>query len=422
MYLPWSVFIETLEKLQIHELSEGSLRSLSNPASFWDDTECYRTFFDLLKNHDAILTISATLKLARPKSSTDKRDKVYGLYGILNQKQIPGLPEVDYSRTVQDVYTEIATAAIRVEKSLDVLYQVCLQPAIPGLPSWVPDWSNTAFFRPIRVQGYRAAGPSPALYSFDGQQLLVSGVLIDEVCQVATSTSVAMGNFRRGWEARTDSAETSKRLAGVTQLVPTLQSWVQLSRTIKSYPTAPSPTEAFYNIIIQNSILSDTRPPDVSFWLGALERWTQIITATMPGNAINLETMQEEIRHKPEYAATLNDYARRFGCSTDIKTWPDALKIRLFLRLNSPDVALLQHEIFLNSYHKTFFTTRDGYMGTCPRWAGPGDCVALIAGLDVPFIVRRVEQHFRLIGPAYVEGIMNGERWNEEQTTNFTLV
>ena len=231
-----------------------------------------------------------------------------------------------------------------------------------------------------------------------------------------------MGNFRRGWEARTDAAETSKRLAGVSQLVPTLQSWIQLSQTIKTYPTATSPADAFYNIIIQNSILNDTWPPDVSSWRSALDRWTQIVTAATPGSTTDLEAMHEEIRHKPEYAATLADYARRFGCSMDLQAWPDALKIRFFLRLYSPDVALLQHEIFLNSYHKTFFTTRDGYMGTCPRWTGPGDCVVLIAGLDVPFVVRRIGQCFRLIGPAFVEGMMGGERWDEEQVMGITLI
>jgi hypothetical protein len=118
----------------------------------------------------------------------------------------------------------------------------------------------------------------------------------------------------------------------------------------------------------------------------------------------------------------LKDYAHVFDRGTNIETWPDELKIRLVLRLISPEVAYIQHEFFLNTYHRTFFITRDGYMGICPRWARSSDSVALLAGLNTPFIVREAGEHYSLIGPAYVEGIMLGERWNDNEVRIITLV
>jgi hypothetical protein len=48
--------------------------------------------------------------------------------------------------------------------------------------------------------------------------------------------------------------------------------------------------------------------------------------------------------------------------------------------------------------------------------------VALVAGLEVPFIVRKDGKCFRLIGPAYMHGVMKGERWDEGRLMDITLV
>jgi hypothetical protein len=60
-------------------------------------------------------------------------------------------------------------------------------------------------------------------------------------------------------------------------------------------------------------------------------------------------------------------------------------------------------------------------MGSCPRWIKEGDQVVLISGLRTPFIVREDGENFRLIGPAYIEGFMEGERWDEEKVRSITL-
>jgi hypothetical protein len=91
------------------------------------------------------------------------------------------------------------------------------------------------------------------------------------------------------------------------------------------------------------------------------------------------------------------------------------MKIRLFLKVYSPIVAFIQHEIALYTYNRAFFTTEDGYMGMGPRWAEVGDRITLIAGLATPFIVRRDGSKYRLIGPAKIHGIMESERWDGSQ-------
>jgi hypothetical protein len=39
----------------------------------------------------------------------------------------------------------------------------------------------------------------------------------------------------------------------------------------------------------------------------------------------------------------------------------------------------------------------------------------VLSGSNVPFVLRPVEDHYRLIGPCYVHGIMGGEAWPKDE-------
>jgi hypothetical protein len=420
---PWSMFLETLYMVQVHEHLEERLTSRSNPAAYYEETECYRTISALVHEQDHRTSLSEILKVTRPKLSTKPEDKIYGLYGVFDYIQIQGLPKVDYDRAVNTTYTEMTIATIEIDKSLDILYQVCLPQLVSHLPSWVPDYSNTSYFRAIRIEHSCATGTSIPWYSYTELRLSVRGTIIDEIQDVATSTSITLRSFRRGYNAVQESREAQNRQTGVLMLVRTLQAWVELSRKIRTYPTGVPTREAFYRIITQNGELDPLLQSVNTHSLSdALEAWMSTITANFSDDRTILQELHEKVRVVPEYEATLKDYSRLFGYGSDLDLWPDELKIRFFLRLYSAEVALLQHEIFLNSYHKTFVRTRDGYMGTCPRWVKSGDSIALIQGLKTPFIVRKIDEHYSLIGPAYVEGIMEGERWKESDAEIMGLV
>jgi hypothetical protein len=421
LLLPWRSFIRTLGQLQSHELLRQSSNLTSNPASFYDDIKCYRTLKSYAERSSSNPSISKILGLARPKLTTKPEDKVYGLYGIFDHLQIKNLLKVDYNRPVYETYTEIAMTAIKSEQPLDILYHVCLPQLIPLLPSWVPDWSNATHIRRICIAYSNAAGSSLSSYSFNDRQLSVKGILIDEIDQVATSTSIAMASFRHGYNARMDVRETDKRYNGVIELVRTLQAWIELGSQLRVYPTAMTPLKAWFRVLTQNSLTYDGLPSSLAHSSApdtVLNKWMHIMTTNEP---IELETLHKEVQNKPDYIATITDYAHIFGCGTNLEAWPTELQRRFFLRLARRDVASLQHDIFLNSYHKTLVITKDGYMGTCPRWAEPGDSVVLISGLRTPFVVRKDGQDYRLIGPAYIAGVMNGERWDENQARSFTF-
>jgi hypothetical protein len=107
----------------------------SNPATFISYLKCYTEHEKLREQGgEGWMPIEAALELVRSKNATDPRDKVYGVYGLLIEKT---LPQVDYHRSIRDVYTDITMVGLQRMRSLRILYLVCLPRLVPDLPSWV---------------------------------------------------------------------------------------------------------------------------------------------------------------------------------------------------------------------------------------------------------------------------------------------
>ncbi|KAK8931610.1 hypothetical protein H634G_04144 [Metarhizium anisopliae BRIP 53293] len=60
---------------------------------------------------------------------------------------------------------------------------------------------------------------------------------------------------------------------------------------------------------------------------------------------------------------------------------------------------------------RTFILTSNGYYGLAPEAAEEGDVCCIIPGLRVPVILRGMnkEQHYRLVGEAFIFGLMEGQ-------------
>jgi hypothetical protein len=424
--IPWKSLRSALLDLQERDnflLGHSVRKSVSNPASFHDELWCYSTLANLSCTsyvpHENLM--STSLKVVRTKKSSNPKDKVYGLYGILDQMKIPHLPKVDYTKSVQQIYTEIARATIENDKSLDILQELRLPSSVLNLPSWVPDWSNTDYMKPISYLR-SASMDSKASWEFCGSELTVVGTLIDELTDIAPSSSISTPEFRRGYNARrNDLGGPSQRRLATTELVLTLQAWVRHSRRLNTYPTGCSVMQAFFFLLGGSARLIEDRRPRMDD-LEDFEDFVSILMADDPNNNISLTTLYDAVRYKPGFKEIKEDFIHIFGCSTHIEDWSDEMKIRLFLKVYSPAVASLQHDVSLNTYHRTFFTTKDGYMGIGPRWARSDDSVALVAGLRMPFVVRGDGSKYRIIGPARIHGVELGERWDESQLEMLTFV
>lgn len=145
------------------------------------------------------------------RDATDPRDKVFAVLGLVGKEYIDSLPDIDYSKSIEQVYQEASSFIIMKEKSLDLLLAASGLNDEGILPSWVPDWRRAANeYRPalfinaslVRIQccfmgaasalylnghGYSASGRAEPQMSFrDNLNILhVHAVIFDTVTEVS---------------------------------------------------------------------------------------------------------------------------------------------------------------------------------------------------------------------------------------------
>jgi hypothetical protein len=70
---------------------------------------------------------------------------------------------------------------------------------------------------------------------------------------------------------------------------------------------------------------------------------------------------------------------------------------------------------FVWAFHRgrSFFKTKEGWMGTVEGLPSENDVVAIIPGLSMPVVLSSVEGSYRMVGTAYVYQMMQGELWPE---------
>ncbi|KAH7061425.1 heterokaryon incompatibility protein-domain-containing protein [Macrophomina phaseolina] len=70
---------------------------------------------------------------------------------------------------------------------------------------------------------------------------------------------------------------------------------------------------------------------------------------------------------------------------------------------------------------RRFFVTRRGFMGIGPPCMREGDVVSILSGGIVPFLLRPRGEYYKLVGEAYIYGIMNGEACEQPLRENLQV-
>ena len=142
-----------------------------------------------------LLPLGELVGRIRACDSTDPRDKVYAISGLMepigNELIVP-----DYRTPVAELYTLVAkmmahpgpAALFHVlslvwftatgEEGSTTMHSTSNH--VPKVPSWVPDWRVQAGPSPLHA-GYNAATQAPAEYSFERSHLRMRGFCIDRI-------------------------------------------------------------------------------------------------------------------------------------------------------------------------------------------------------------------------------------------------
>jgi hypothetical protein len=284
----------------------------------------------------------------RNTKSTDSRDKVYAPRNLatdLNASQM----SPDYTRSTEQVYTDLAKLYLQKDGNLDFLGFV-VHPAPDSAqmhgesqnvytPSWVPDWSNRITVRPLVKT--RDSTPTNGAYNacgglqgnapvVDGSRLLVQCYRVDEISRLSFICEQVDAKVLRSWMVGTLGNDYSC-------------------------------TGEIYEEAFSTSVVADLRydPMGKCYSRGGKMIWS----GEQPQTRENL--MLLESSHVPLSNVCLG---RRFA------------------------------------------HTCKGLMGVVPAAAAIGDIITVISHSSVPLVLKHVsDSHYRLVGECYIHGIMDGK-------------
>ncbi|KAL9120434.1 MAG: hypothetical protein Q9187_003013 [Circinaria calcarea] len=373
-WLPWDIF-ELAHNLMVRSVSIRVLQS--PPLTF--GMLC--TIRDHRKDTTRIQGIGNLLHGTIAFEATNPRDKVFALLGLAHEDDRSAI-DVDYSNSVQQVYTQVAKHLLRKD-----IHALCcsVNSQSHNLPSWVSDWSRLSSQWSLWMPGtYSAsAGHSADIrYASDPCILKVASVLVDRI-----------SNFDK--VSRVDIAQPTASDPSTEEVLDNIE-WT-LRAAIKKQPASglssldPCKSDALWRTLVTNRYIFGK--------------------AHTPG---------------PKSPAPV-DFGKRYEVFRDRLRVPKSFKPELpYSQRKEEYIKPLVQSLQMGN--QRFFITQGHRIGLGPQELQQDDMVVLILGADMPFIVRSRGIHHQLIGPSYVHGIMNGEflksRTKAEMkkiTTRFTL-
>jgi hypothetical protein len=384
-------------------------------------------------------SLTTLLGFVQHRNSTSRRDTIDGLYGIMQKLHID-FPLPDYLKSVGEIFTEAAKCAIVHDKSLSLLIAVTGDES--DCPSWVPDWSKT----PASVfaisykhwKSFRASRESASIFRFlNGDKCLsVCGVIVDTItCCAALAVEYYYENDHMDRYLRwfvSDKNHSAEIIRGMYQSSrKQFQEWIFSASNLsdqsdKMYPNGETVMQAFCRTLILDAGNKFSTTSQENSEGGNSETYSN------PGFepwllVYLLGTSHEHVKIictslERQYPGRLHSIIKGLRTSTDAEVENEVVEI---LMLDSPRDSPLDYSakaLFLSEGTK-FFTTSAKHMGKALPSIQEGDVVMLISGVKFPMIARKTGETYQLVSPAYVHGMMYGEKWpdNVEDLTDIVL-
>ncbi|KAH7372253.1 heterokaryon incompatibility protein-domain-containing protein [Pyrenochaeta sp. MPI-SDFR-AT-0127] len=346
----------------------------------------------------------------RQKLSGDPKDKVFALYGLFKELDVP-FPKPNYSMPVEDVYREATAAVIEYDKNLYVLYHVPSDRRLGELASWVPDWSEAGFephdsrYGVLRDR-FAASGPAAHTWRFseDQKALIVRGKIVDTIILKGQPmpSSERFTSLTIGDEVDTPQDEFMQFQHDVSAI---FRSWIDISKWA-DYPTGEPSKEVLQRTLTQDfprSNAAAAKDNSFSDWYDNMG----LDELDLLASGLRRMNFGDKIPHEP---SRRYDYLRKFKDQVSEQT----ISFLAFARNDFHNLAMVSVAM------KCFFYTEHEYFGTAPDplpvSIEAGDKIVIISGLEMPLVIRPVEGGYRLITHVFVHGMMYGEMWPESES------
>jgi hypothetical protein len=403
----WTDVIAALKYMSTVHFPPSFLFSLQHIASIEDEKCRYKqgstSLLGILLRHQRC-------------EATDPRDKIYSFSGLVDCSDSKSVVPITYREDAAGIYQNLAIQILRETKNLDILSRPpTLQTSLltGKVPSWVPDWSRSTSMNsshtwshgPLSLTGAddRATKDKPR-FSTAGSTtyqlrikyldtLVVKGYTFDTVTETGEefkgvslpNTISSVPNFAKDWMNTLRSFMTARNF---------LINWQEMTglRSAEEYRNGEPMNDAFWQTVSAGEI------KDSEAVAASVKLWKRL-------------TKYPHIRIK------------NVSSRWDFLGVPYGLFLLVWHMIsNKPLLEFeLQGRYTLN---RRMIKTSNGYIGLASRMTEVGDFIVICEGSSVPLVLRKVEveHRWRLIGDAYIHGIMAGEAFDGNKCMDMYIV
>ena len=333
-----------------------------------------------VQQHHDNMSFFRKVSYFRGHKVTDARDKIYGMLGLMGHGDEEFI-KPDYNLSPEEVFETSILAAIRRHGSLEPLSHVPLsEKSNLALPSYVPDFTagalasqrDTDWLNWIgRINGYSASCQTEARPTHIAPgKIELKGIVVDKV-------------------ERTTSA---------------------LYRTTLTVP------------LDEMRELAEIKVDSDDIFPGTDIARKEAFGLTLVGNK------QENIYGYDHGHVTIGRRTKSLDLSKFEEWWST--------RVWGEPPTTIDAEIFeiyklyrAMSAGRKFVVTENARFGFAPERCQTGDLIAILAGGNIPFVLRPAgvegsppKQWYCLIGDSYIHGIMDGEAFDEKTLDSIYLV
>lgn len=394
------------------------------------------------------------LVLSRNNLATDPRDKVYGLLGLTDDTVAESIiPDYSQANDAAKVFTDVATKTVNVGQATDLLHHAGVHQSIPGLPSWVPDWTMQSRST-LPVHLYQSMGKTSPKVSIlgtgDRPKLMVRGAVISQINDVGSLawkfyshdlSDHPFGGFKNVPDIEIPAFNDEDAKCVILQFASFKEEYVGERYSEEGFGDAMARTlavdcswkgqrigrrEARTNeekALTTGPYTEEQPKPSASAEFFAGVEAFKKFYENEPESEEDLTAPGIRF-HQTKFFKYLLDFDRDVEADMQKRMVPctvpfqEAQRGRRFVILGTraprvPKTAEDVHDTEALQHH---------FMGTVPWNTENEDYVVLLEGFRTPFVLRRSGEgsdgndEFTVIGDCYVHGVMDGEllSWADE--------
>jgi hypothetical protein len=185
-----------------------------------------------------------------------------------------------------------------------------------------------------------------------------------------------------------------------------------LAASLETYPTGERIFEVFWRTLIFNREALEKTPSQEFEW--AFKNWTTSYAQLKDESLIELMDLVQQPRLRSEGDQPPTSFlgrVQRFASEIFTQGQLISSKVKLLVKIDLyrrllKDGAPYEHAFLRYAPGRKFCTTTNGYMGWVSSAAQAGDAFCLFEDCQLPFVLRRCEEGYKLIGDAYLHGLM----------------